>query len=385
MAKTTTRTKTTKTKLTALRPDPKNARRHDDRNREAIRKSLDRFGPGRSIVVDGDNTIRAGNGTVAEALDAGFDEVLVVEPGPKQLVAVKRQDWSEEEARAYAIADNRTAELADWDPAQLDEVLRSIGEVDLEDMGWDEKELVSFLARTKKEITQDEVPDPPKKAITKLGDVWELGRRHRVVCGDAREQHHDTKMTLIADPPYGINYDPSYLNKIGRKREALKSSDTLAGDDGSLDLSFLWRFKRRLVWGFPYIHDTEATGWYVWDKQPGVDSRGVVTPIEMASTTMRRGFDMIRCMWGGYYREAGEESFPHPTQKPVKVIAIPMEAHTKPGETIADPFLGSGTTLIAAEQLDRICHGIEIEPKYVDVCIERWENLVNGKAKRIRG
>jgi hypothetical protein len=138
--------RTRKTKLTTLKPDPKNARRHDDRNREAIRKSLDRFGPGRSVVIDGDDTIRAGNGTVAEAIEAGFEEVLVVEPGPKQLVAVRRPDWTEEEARAYGVADNRSSDLSDFDPAQLDEVLKSVGDIDLGDMGFNEKELVTFLA-----------------------------------------------------------------------------------------------------------------------------------------------------------------------------------------------------------------------------------------------
>jgi hypothetical protein len=153
------------------------------------------------------------------------------------------------------------------------------------------------------------------------------------------------------------------------------SDDKLAGDDGTLDLSWLWQYDRRMVWGFPYIFDPQATGWIVWDKQPGVEDRGIVTPIEMASTTMRRGFDMVRVMWGGYYRAAGEDRQPHPTQKPVGVIAPFIEAWTKPGETILDPFLGSGTTMVAAHRLGRRCFGIEVDPGYCAVTLERMQGM----------
>ena len=127
----------------------------------------------------------------------------------------------------------------------------------------------------------------------------------------------------------------------------------------------------------------EATGWIVWDKQPGVERRGIVTPIEMASTTMRRGFDIVRVMWGGCYRAAGEERQPHPTQKPIGVIAPFIEAWTKQNETVLDPFLGSGTTLIACERLGRKCRGIEIEPKYVAVTLQRWVDATGGTPVRL--
>lgn len=130
-----------------------------------------------------------------------------------------------------------------------------------------------------------------------------------------------------------------------------------------------------MIWGFPYIFDEQATGWIVWDKQPGVDGRGIVTPIEMASTTMRTGFDMVRCMWVGYYRASGETSQPHPTQKPVQVIAPFIEQWTKSDDIIFDPFIGSGTTLVACEQTGRRGRGIEIEPKYCAVTLERLSQM----------
>ena len=103
----------------------------------------------------------------------------------------------------------------------------------------------------------------------------------------------------------------------------------------------------------------------------------------MASTTMRKGFDMVRCMWGGYYRAAGEKSYAHPTQKPVQVVEPFIEAWTKEDEVVYDPFVGSGTTIIAAERLGRRCYAMEIEPRYCDVAIKRWEDYTGQKAVRV--
>jgi site-specific DNA-methyltransferase (adenine-specific)/modification methylase len=206
---------------------------------------------------------------------------------------------------------------------------------------------------------------------TELGQVWIVGR-HRLMCRDATKDSRPDG-TLITDPPYGINRDPGWLDNVDRTRKALSSRDVLRGDDGTLDLTWLQTYPARCVWGFPYISDAGATGWLVWDKQPGVESRGIVTPIEMAATTLRSGFDMIRCMWGGYYRDKDEDSQPHPTQKPVKVMAACITMAKQ--EPIVDPFLGSGTTMVAAEQLDRVCYGMEIEPKYVAVALQRMKDL----------
>ena len=125
-------------------------------------------------------------------------------------------------------------------------------------------------------------------------------------------------------------------------------------------------------WGFPYIYAALAKGWIVWDKQPGVEKRGIVTPIEMAATTMRTGFDMVRVMWGGFYRASGEDKQPHPTQKPLGVYVPFIENWTKAGEIVFDPFSGSAPVLIACERLGRKCRAIEIDPGYVAVALERW-------------
>lgn len=138
--------------------DPANVRMHPERNRATIRASLTRFGPGRSIVVDGNNIVRAGNGTVEEARQAGFDEVLIVEPKPNQLVAVKRQDWSPSEATAYAIADNRAAEHATWDNAGLAETLRALQNesFDLATVGYSDDELQGLIDGLANDVLSDD-------------------------------------------------------------------------------------------------------------------------------------------------------------------------------------------------------------------------------------
>lgn len=184
---------------------------------------------------------------------------------------------------------------------------------------------------------------------------------------------------VLTDPPYGINYNPHWLNErnIQAGKAPVKVDRLLTGDDGSLDLSFLFEYDKRLIWGFPYIYDAKAIGWLAWDKQPGIETmRLLVTPMEMASTTLWRGFKTIRCMWGGYYRNNGEKRYDHPTQKPTKVISWVIADYTDADDIILDPFLGSGTTIVVAKVLNRHCIGVEIEEKYCEIAARRCSQSV---------
>jgi site-specific DNA-methyltransferase (adenine-specific) len=178
---------------------------------------------------------------------------------------------------------------------------------------------------------------------------------------------------VLADPPYGISIDTSWLSAlhIQRGKPANKSDAKLVGDDGSLDLSFLFTFKKWLVWGYPYINDVQATGWLVWDKWPGVNGGGIGSPVEMALTNLWKGFKIVRVLWAGYYRASGEIRVEHPTQKPLGVIKPYIQQFSQPNDLILDPFLGSGTTLRAAKDLGRRAIGIELEEKYIDIAIKR--------------
>ncbi len=185
----------------------------------------------------------------------------------------------------------------------------------------------------------------------------------------------DNNVVLITDPPYGINLDLKWLTKMQKdKNKALnKSDDKIFGDDKPFDLAPFLKFNKRLIFGFPYIYDEYATGWIVWDKQPKIEERYFMTPVEMASTTLRKGFDIIRVMWSGFLRDSEtiETRTEHPTQKPIKLFYRLIEKYTKDNDIIFDPFLGSGTTARACKDLGRKCIGIEISKKYCDIAIKR--------------
>jgi len=376
---------------------PRNAKLHD---LEKIHQSIERFGFLERVVInETTGHMIAGHGRCEdlEARKAAREEPPegIEKNGTDWLVPVDYVSVLPGEENAAAIALNRLTETGGWETGALAELLSEIAASDDDDpfrgIGYDAADLDAMLA----ELTSPIIPDAPEPQIdradelreqwqTETGQIWLCGR-HRVMCGDSTKvedverlldgAHAD--LNLFTDPPYGLSLDLSWLSalNISRGKPANKSDKKLSGDDGSLDLSFLWEFNRRFVWGFPYIFDPEATGWIVWDKQPGIEERGITAPVEMASTTFRKGFDVIRCLWSGYYRSKGEERHAHPTQKPVKVFSHFILSYTQAGDAIYDPFLGSGTTLIACEQLGRIGYGMEISPPFVAVVLERFKAM----------
>jgi hypothetical protein len=386
-------------KVADFRQATHNANKHTTRGLGTIDKSMRTDGYGDPMLAAADGELISGSArleTVATVFGTDIEPIVVHSDGTRPVIHVRDDIPNAADKRAVrlALAANRSAELdLAWDV----EVLAAM-DADVLDGLWTAEELSDLGQQWADE--QKAAQEDPGAQIDKAeelqakwnvqpGDFWQLGA-HRLICGDCTDAATVAKLgavdALFCDPPYGIGVDTGWLTAlhIQRGKPANASDDLLQGDDGSLDLSFLWQYGRRMVWGFPYIFDPQATGWIVWDKQPGVEDRGITTPIEMASTTMRKGFDMVRCMWGGYYRAAGEDRQPHPTQKPVGVVAPFIESWTKSGETVFDPFLGSGTTLIACERLGRMCRAIEIAPKYVAVALERWATMTGQTPVRVQ-
>lgn len=143
--------------LASIELDPENAREHDETNMEAITKSLRRFGAGRSVVLDGSNVVRAGNGTIEAARAAGFDKLIVIEPEKGALVAVKRADWSEQEAKGYGVADNRASELAKWNLPGLQSIIDSMPEADRDSLGFTSQDMEALLGQF--DIAPTDLPD----------------------------------------------------------------------------------------------------------------------------------------------------------------------------------------------------------------------------------
>ncbi len=389
------RMKLERTKLDALTCDPANVRKHDQRNLDAIRGSLQRFGQQHPIIVDAAGVIRAGNGRYMAMRALGWSECDIV-----------RSELTGSEATAFAIADNRTAELATWDD---DALAQQLAALQIEDealalaTGYDAKE-IEALALDASELVEDEVPEPPADPITKPGDLWLLGD-HRLLCGDSTKAEDVARLMagakagmMVTDPPYGVNYDPEM-------RETAKSIGKIANDDRASwrdawdlfggDVAYVWhaslftsvvladleavglRHVSMIIWKKPYATFSMAN--YHWQHEPcwycvrpSGSRNWVGSPKESTVWDMTQPKDP--------YGRSGEDKTPHPTQKPVEAMARPMRNHDHP--LVYDPFLGSGTTLVAAEQLGRTCYGMEISPAYCDVIVKRWETLTGRKATR---
>jgi len=183
------------------------------------------------------------------------------------------------------------------------------------------------------------------------------------------------RIVIVTDPPYGINLDLKWLSdmNIAKGKQPNKADHKIEEDSKPFDAKHLFSYKRRLIFGFPYIYDKDATGWLVWDKQPKIDERGIVTPVEVASTTLRKGYDIFRVMWGGFMKDDDitEKRYEHPTQKPVKLMRRLIEKFTKKEDLIIDPYCGSGSTLVACIRLGREFIGCDINPEYCKIANER--------------
>jgi len=386
----------------SLVPDASNARRHDEKNVAAIKASLARWGQRLPLVVQKQGmVVRAGNGRLLAAKELGWTHVAV-------LVV----DESEVEAVGYAIADNRTSELASWDDEALAKLLDSLPEGLAEVAGFSDEDLAELMDGLAPEVVdEDEAPEPRKTAATRPGDLWLLGD-HRLLCGDSTRLEdvrcvmNGEKAALVStDPPYLVDYTGERVGDSGKDWSATYHDIDVKDADGF----FRSLFKNVLEVIAPHAaiycwhaHKRQATIARIWEELGILDHQQLIWL--KPSTVFGSVFYHFRhepCMmgwrqgskpphdgdhsvnsvwevdWGGKARVVGNE---HPTQKPVEIFARPMRKHTKPGAVCFEPFSGSGSQLIAAEQLKRRCYAIELEPVFVEVAIRRWQELTGRQA-----
>lgn len=391
-------------------PDPANLRKHSEASLEAVRRSLARFGQQKPIVVDRNMVVLAGHGVLEAARSLGWKNIRITVStlsGPERI--------------AYGIADNRTAELSTWDEEALRAVLGAMDE-DLRDVtGFCGVDLEQLMAGGGDSGTvQDEIPAPPAAATTRPGDLWLLGDQ-RLLCGDCtnpddvkRVMNGRRAVLFATDPPYLVGYDgtnhPQSFKGGGNKDWSETYGRTWDDADGNSDLYhrfiqtavaeaiaqeaawYCWHASRRqamleeawikagafvhcqIIWtkNRPVLTRT----WYLWQHEPCL--------FGWVKKPKRVERQCVSTVWALDTIPNGEERPDHPTPKPIEIFAIPMRQHTAPGDVCYEPFSGSGTQIIAAEQLGRRCYALEIEPRYVDVTIERWQTLT-GRAARLEG
>jgi hypothetical protein len=377
-----------KLKVTDLIQDDRNANRGTKRGNAAVERSLNKYGAGRSILIDRNGKIIAGNKTAANAAAAGIDEVLVIESDGTKIIAVQRTDLdlNDPKAKELAIADNRAAELGlEWDPDVLSQLST---ELDLKPFFTDAelKELLSSSAEL--DGSEDEVPQLDGEPQARPGDLYILGE-HRLLCGDATNPE-DVDRLLDGSKPGMVFTDPPYGIKVQMNNPGTVCSGTILGDDttdvAAAAYNICAAFDVPLFfWGANhYAADARlpnASGWVVWDKQGGkhVDH----ADCELAWTNIKSPARVFQHIWDGFRRdsEKGERRV-HPTQKPVALLIEILEFF-KAGDVILDLFGGSGSTLIACEKSHRHCYMMELDPKYVDVIVQRWEKATGKKAERI--
>jgi hypothetical protein len=357
-----------------LIPYARNPRRND-RFVDQMCASIREFGFKIPCLVRSDGELVDGDLRLKAARKLGITEVPVI----------LCDEWTPAQVKAFRLLVNRSATWADWDEELLATELAEIQglDFDLSLTGFDVREIEELLARPTNEQAANAVPALPEVATSQPGDLWLLGS-HRVLCGDATE--------------------PSYLKRIEGHRNTSISSDTRADWSEafalvpSLQVAYVWhasKFTREVLDGLQrigFVHHQQIIWnkgrtvltrthywfqhepcWYVrkknapWYGKPGENSTIWDSPSP-------------KFILGG----SDEDKFDHPTQKPLEVMRRPIVNHTKRGELVYDPFLGSGTTLVAAELTGRVCCGLELDPKYVDVIVERWQRL-NGAQARLEG
>jgi DNA modification methylase len=395
------------------RPYEKNARKWSQSAIEKIAASIKSFGWRQPLVCDSEDVVVIGHLRLAAAKFLDL-----------KMVPVHRvEDLKPAEVRALRIADNRLHEESDW----LDEVLnaelrdlRSL-DVDLGLTGFSSRELSAMLDTPNS--TEDEIPHLPIAPVTRAGDIWRLGP-HRVICGSsidpasvARLMQDVKPPLLITDPPYGISLDSEWRDRAGlnghgpaepsymKHRTEGHGETKISGDTRadwseafalvpSLEVAYVWHaslftrevldgltkigflYPQQIIWNKGRTVLTRTHYWYQHEPCWYVRKKNAPWFGKAGENSTIWDAESPKFIMGG----SNEEKFDHPTQKPVDLMRKPILNHLEPGGVVYDPFLGSGTTLAAAELTGRICFGSELDPKFVDVIVMRWQSLSGEEA-----
>ena len=390
--------------------DDHNFNKGTEQGQQLIERSFRECGAGRSVFIDKDNRLVGGNKAQKGFKAAGKKRVVIVDSDPDTLVAVRRKDVSLDsaEGRRMALLDNLTTQVnLAWDPSEIEAVSSEIDGFDPSDYGFDPSQLeVAGMGDETKPATQTEVkeddfdPDAHYETKVKRGEVWQLGE-HRLMCGDSTSADDVAKL-MNGEQADGVLTDPPFGNDLGYGRGQLgeryiaNDSDTkvLSSFFAPLD-SVLKNNTHCLVWIQWRTFSTLEKAFekyklrtvVIWDKmQPGLSGGGFAEQYEMMCVFIK-GHATQNEYCGNVWQISREHDkrseSEHPHKKPIALLGKALNLCSKEGDIILDLFGGSGSTLIACEQLNRKCRMMELDPHYCTVIIARWEKLTGQKAVKL--
>lgn len=415
-----------------LIPNKRNARIHSASQIEKIQASLREFGFVNPVLIDSDYGIIAGHGRVEAAKREGIEKVP----------CVWVEHLTEEQKRAYILADNRLTELGEWNTDLLATELKDLSEIgfDIDLMGFNAEDFEGAFDDV--EAFEDEFePELPKEPKTRLGEIYQLGR-HRLMCGDSTDDQSVKKLMggveadlFLTDPPYNVDYE-------GKTADALKIENDRQSDDDYRKFlidAFLsanenikegaafyifhadsegytvrgacqdagWKVRQCLIWNknsivmgrqdYHWKHEPCIYGWKDGASHYFIDDRKQSTVFEDGKSININALkkDEMKKLLIDIFsdkisttvinEDRPTRNAEHPTMKPIKLMGRLIKNSSRQEELVLDTFGGSGSTLIACEQLNRTCYMMELDPKYCDVIIDRWEQFTGKKAKLIKG
>jgi DNA modification methylase len=386
-----------------LRPYARNARLHSDNQISVLAANMVKFGWTMPCLISDDGELIAGHGRILAATQLGLSKIPVL----------RLSHLDEDHRRALRLSDNSVADMAEWDELNL-----GLEVIDLQALGFDtdllgfSSEFLDGLLRAAQGVDEadngstegeDDIPEPPVTPVSVAGDLWQLGS-HRLICGDSTSADVVGRLLggvkpllMVTDPPYGVEYDPSWRNQAGAAKT--KRTGKVLNDDRadwreawSLfpgDVAYIWHGALHAA---TVADSLIAAGFairsqIIWAKDRLVLSRGDYhwqhEPCWYAVRAKGKGH------WAGDRKQTTlwqiankdqDAATVHGTQKPVECMRRPILNNSSPGQAVYEPFMGSGTTLIAAETTGRLCYGVELNPVYVDVAIERWQAFTGEEA-----
>lgn len=394
--------------ISSLSPYERNARTHSPEQISQLVASIQNFGFTNPILISSDGVVVAGHGRLEAAKALGLEEVPTLTVGA---------DWSEDQLRAYILADNQLALNAGWDDGLLALELGELSDAgfDLGLIGFAPDDLALILAeKTDGNTDPDEVPEPPVIPVSIAGDLWILGN-HRIICGDSTDAEVARKLMggvtphlMVTDPPYGVDYDPTWRDGVGafgntkmrgkvenddkadwREAWALFPGDVAYVWHGALHASEVARnledvgffVRSQIIWAKQ--HFAMSRGDYHWMHEPcwyAVKKGAVGHWAGDRKQTTVWAIDSLNPSGRKSDKNGADKKLAHGTQKPVECMKRPIENNSKPGDAVYEPFSGSGTTIIAGEMTGRHVLAIELNPAYVDVAVERWQAFTGREA-----